>query len=55
MNADILFLLVYRGGDDVQSSIELLDRVLSEFDDMENANQVQNVRTIIREIVKIDI
>lgn len=32
------------GGDDVQSSIELLDRVLSEFDDMENANQVQNIQ-----------
>ncbi|KAJ8975829.1 hypothetical protein NQ317_001225 [Molorchus minor] len=31
------------GGDDVQRSIELLDRVLSEFDDVENANQVQNV------------
>lgn len=29
--------------DDVQRSIELLDRVLSEFDDVENANQVQNV------------
>ncbi|XP_017786394.1 PREDICTED: uncharacterized protein LOC108569380, partial [Nicrophorus vespilloides] len=29
--------------DDVQRSIELLDRVLSEFDDVENANQVQNI------------
>lgn len=27
----------------MQRSIELLDRVLSEFDDVENANQVQNV------------
>ncbi|KAF2880557.1 hypothetical protein ILUMI_25618 [Ignelater luminosus] len=32
------------GSDDVQRSIELLDRVLSEFDDVENANQVQNVQ-----------
>ncbi|KAF5305204.1 hypothetical protein FQA39_LY09292 [Lamprigera yunnana] len=34
------------GSDDVQRSIELLDRVLSEFDDVENANQVQNVQQI---------
>ncbi|XP_023310837.1 uncharacterized protein LOC108904534 isoform X1 [Anoplophora glabripennis] len=34
------------GGDDVQRSIELLDRVLSEFDDVENANQVQNIQQI---------
>nr|XP_023012011.1 uncharacterized protein LOC111502228 [Leptinotarsa decemlineata] len=33
-------------GDDVQRSIELLDRVLSEFDDVENANQVQNIQQI---------
>lgn len=33
-------------GDDVQRSIELLDRVLSEFDDVENANQVQNVSIV---------
>ncbi|VEN60506.1 unnamed protein product, partial [Callosobruchus maculatus] len=33
-------------GDDVQRSIELLDRVLSEFDDVENANQVQNIHQI---------
>ncbi|XP_065164695.1 LOW QUALITY PROTEIN: uncharacterized protein [Atheta coriaria] len=32
--------------DDVQRSIELLDRVLSEFDDVENANQVQNIQQI---------
>ncbi|CAH0557140.1 unnamed protein product [Brassicogethes aeneus] len=32
------------GTDDVQRSIELLDRVLSEFDDVENANQVQNIQ-----------
>ncbi|KAK5646312.1 hypothetical protein RI129_004776 [Pyrocoelia pectoralis] len=32
--------------DDVQRSIDLLDRVLSEFDDVENANQVQNVQQI---------
>ncbi|CAG9862701.1 unnamed protein product [Phyllotreta striolata] len=32
-------------GDDVQRSIELLDQVLSEFDDVENANQVQNITT----------
>ncbi|XP_008193254.1 uncharacterized protein LOC659317 isoform X1 [Tribolium castaneum] len=32
------------GSDDVQRSIELLDRVLSEFDDVENANQVQNIQ-----------
>lgn len=32
--------------DDVQSSIELLDRVLSEFDDVENANQVQNIQQV---------
>ncbi|XP_022914133.1 uncharacterized protein [Onthophagus taurus] len=30
------------GSDDVQRSIELLDSVLSEFDDVENANQVSN-------------
>ncbi|KAJ8916297.1 hypothetical protein NQ315_016438 [Exocentrus adspersus] len=36
----------FRGGDDVQRSIELLDRVLSEFDDVENANQVQNIQQI---------
>ncbi|XP_049822846.1 uncharacterized protein LOC109594264 isoform X2 [Aethina tumida] len=34
------------GTDDVQRSIELLDRVLSEFDDVENANQVQNIQQI---------
>jgi hypothetical protein len=34
------------GSDDVQRSIELLDRVLSEFDDVENANQVQNIQQI---------
>lgn len=33
----------FRTSDDVQRSLELLDRVLSEFDDVENANQVQNV------------
>ncbi|XP_031342652.1 uncharacterized protein LOC116170415 isoform X2 [Photinus pyralis] len=32
--------------DDVQRSIDLLDRVLSEFDDVENANQVQNVQQL---------
>lgn len=32
--------------DDVQRSIELLDRVLSEFDDVENANQVQNIHQL---------
>lgn len=37
------FCFCYSGSDDVQRSIELLDRVLSEFDDVENANQVQNV------------
>ncbi|XP_045469868.1 uncharacterized protein LOC123677412 isoform X3 [Harmonia axyridis] len=35
-----------RGTDDVQRSIELLDRVLSEFDDVENANQVQNIQQL---------
>lgn len=35
--------ICFSGSDDVQRSIELLDRVLSEFDDVENANQVQNV------------
>ncbi|GJQ85993.1 hypothetical protein Trydic_g14937 [Trypoxylus dichotomus] len=34
------------GNDDVQRSIELLDRVLSEFDDVENANQVLNIQQI---------
>ncbi|KAL3280692.1 hypothetical protein HHI36_003929, partial [Cryptolaemus montrouzieri] len=34
------------GTDDVQRSIELLDRVLSEFDDVENANQVQNIQQL---------
>lgn len=40
---DLILFLNFRGSDDVQRSIELLDKVLSEFDDVENANQVQNV------------
>ncbi|XP_044727077.1 uncharacterized protein LOC123290811 isoform X2 [Chrysoperla carnea] len=35
------------GGDDVQRSLELLDRVLSEFDDIENANQMLQQQALL--------